>query len=106
MVTDYMGMRVVITPNAVDEYWYCPLPKPSRHRSRRLWKKLTRGTRGDPWIRLLARREPAAYTLQGKLYVHPDLESRLRSIIKPVPQAQWKHLSGINMSNVINLATT
>jgi len=70
MINEYAGMRIVVSENCVKQV--SDPVKPSRHRSKRIWKKLLSRTHS----------EPAIFHINGMLMMHPvtyqELKRKLR----------------------------
>lgn len=71
------GYRVVVSASFVEiiGHWFHN-PPPSRHRSRRLWKKLRYGRRRGNVSPIVS---PAAFIAGGTMFLHPSVYAALKA---------------------------
>lgn len=85
-VNPFFGMRVVVTPHAVEPIQATMFVNPpySPHRSKRLWKKL-RKRKSWPHPG-----NPLCYQISDTLFMHPTLYGHIdRLASEPLPQNSW-----------------
>jgi hypothetical protein len=69
-LAQFGGVQVIIAPHAIETFYRF---KKSKHRSRRLHKKLTRIFGEQTFQR------PGAYMMAGKIFAHPEIIEAMRN---------------------------